>query len=211
MSPSDRVKAQEALMKELVNACLGDKAKAIRLIEYERKLNPTLKTLEATKNALDRLCYDRGKARREATYDPKIFRRTHRKENSVGGWPPQKEQGPPDVNMTMILSVVLACVVIFGFASIASKSLLPKYSLALHSKIPHEPAFPQQQRIPKEEMTTDVTPRENNSYTEPSRFTNVFKCVVNGKTIYSDTQCGNVVSPLYSRTVGISYLRPAAP
>jgi hypothetical protein len=62
MTPNDRIVVQKKLMRELVSACFGDKEKAIRLIEYERKIQPHIKTLEAIDNALDRLCHDRGGA-----------------------------------------------------------------------------------------------------------------------------------------------------
>jgi hypothetical protein len=54
ISTSERIRIQNALMAELLNACLGDKAKANRLLEYERRRNPSLKTMEALEMALDR-------------------------------------------------------------------------------------------------------------------------------------------------------------
>ncbi|MFL9610004.1 hypothetical protein ACKF11_07955 [Methylobacillus sp. Pita2] len=42
-------------MQRLVTACRGDKEKARRLVEYERKLNPNLRTGVAIQNAIDRL------------------------------------------------------------------------------------------------------------------------------------------------------------
>ncbi|MDR5171420.1 hypothetical protein IHQ56_06280 [Methylobacillus flagellatus] len=46
-------------MQRLVTACRGDKEKARRLVEYERKLNPNLRTGVAIQNAIDRLEKDR--------------------------------------------------------------------------------------------------------------------------------------------------------
>lgn len=66
LSPNDRIVMQNELMSELVSACLGDREKALRLVDYERKLHPHIKTLEAIDNALDRLCHDRGGAIRNA-------------------------------------------------------------------------------------------------------------------------------------------------
>lgn len=60
ISIGKRIQAQNALMAELITACLGDKAKAIRLLDYERHRNPALKTMDAIKIAVDWLCRDRG-------------------------------------------------------------------------------------------------------------------------------------------------------
>ncbi|MCB5189796.1 hypothetical protein LG198_03495 [Methylobacillus arboreus] len=46
-------------MKRLVTACRGDKDKARRLVEYERRLNPNIRTINAIQNAFDRLERDR--------------------------------------------------------------------------------------------------------------------------------------------------------
>lgn len=46
-------------MKRLVTACRGDKEKARRLVEYERKRNPNIRTDVAIQNAFDRLEKDR--------------------------------------------------------------------------------------------------------------------------------------------------------
>ena len=158
------MQAQQVLMKELVTACFGDKEKAIRLIEYERKLNPTLTTLEATESALDRLCYDRGKARREAIYDPEAFRRPSREDNSLNSSDIQKEQGPPNVGMTMFLSVALACAVVFGFVSIASKSLRPNAQPALQLKSLSEPESLRSRSSTERQITSSVTSRESAYY-----------------------------------------------
>jgi hypothetical protein len=47
-------------MSELIKACGGNKPTAIRLIERERKLEPSLKTLEAIDRAIAKLARDRG-------------------------------------------------------------------------------------------------------------------------------------------------------
>ena len=65
-SVGEQIQIQNALMAELITACLGDKAKAIRLLEYERRRDPTLKTSDAIETALDRLCHDRGGIKRSA-------------------------------------------------------------------------------------------------------------------------------------------------
>ncbi len=49
----------DSQMKRLVTACRGDKEKARRLVEYERKLNPNIRTSLAIQNAFDRLEKDR--------------------------------------------------------------------------------------------------------------------------------------------------------
>jgi hypothetical protein len=60
VSIGESIRIQNALMAELITACLGDKAKAIRLLEFERRRNPRLKTTDAIDLALERLCRDRG-------------------------------------------------------------------------------------------------------------------------------------------------------
>ncbi|MFL9711445.1 hypothetical protein [Methylobacillus sp. Pita1] len=57
-SPSSRGDLDNA-MSRLVTACRGDKAKAQRLVEYERKNNPAIRTIDAIQNAFDRLERDR--------------------------------------------------------------------------------------------------------------------------------------------------------
>ena len=49
----------DSQMKRLVTACRGDKKKALRLVEYERKRNPSIRTDVAIQNAFDRLEKDR--------------------------------------------------------------------------------------------------------------------------------------------------------
>lgn len=46
-------------MQKLIRACLGDKAKAIRLIEYEKQKNRSLKTIDTINMAFERLENDR--------------------------------------------------------------------------------------------------------------------------------------------------------
>jgi hypothetical protein len=47
-------------MSELIKACGGNKPTAVRLIERERNLDPSLKTLEAIDRAIAKLARDRG-------------------------------------------------------------------------------------------------------------------------------------------------------
>src|ERR1700712_954542 len=67
VSIGESIRIQNALMAELITACLGDKAKAIRLLEFERRRNPRLKTTDAIDLAVDRLCRDRGGIGRPAS------------------------------------------------------------------------------------------------------------------------------------------------
>lgn len=46
-------------MSRLIAACLGDRAKAQRLVEYERKRHPNIDIAQAIQHALDRLERDR--------------------------------------------------------------------------------------------------------------------------------------------------------
>lgn len=62
-APNDfkkRLATQNALMHDLIHACGGNKQTAIRLIERERNLEPSLKTLEAIDRAVAKLARDRG-------------------------------------------------------------------------------------------------------------------------------------------------------
>jgi hypothetical protein len=203
MFSSDREKTQRALMKELVSACLGDKEKAIRLIEYERGLNPMIKTLEATESALDRLCYDRGKCMREATYDPKLFRRSSQ---AAGLEPlsPGARQGPPNVSLRMGLVVVLVCLLSFGYFTRTSKPKLPGVQPGLpamsnnvlgYSPPPQRP--PREARQAEDSTLPRITPERlpapakvTTYRSEPGASQNIFKCVSNGRTVYSDQACG---------------------
>lgn len=45
----------------LVTACLGDRGKAQRLVEYEKRRAPTIGYAEARRRALERLTVDRGR------------------------------------------------------------------------------------------------------------------------------------------------------
>jgi len=45
----------------LVLACLGDRGKAQRLVEYEQSRDPQLSRDQAIRRALDRLSYDRSR------------------------------------------------------------------------------------------------------------------------------------------------------
>jgi hypothetical protein len=57
---TERLERQNAMMSELIRACGGNKPTAVRLIERERKLEPSLKTLEAIDRATAKLARDRG-------------------------------------------------------------------------------------------------------------------------------------------------------
>lgn len=45
----------------LLTACLGDRARAARLLDFERRRDPSISDLEAQRRALDRLERDRGR------------------------------------------------------------------------------------------------------------------------------------------------------
>jgi hypothetical protein len=57
---TERLERQKAMMSELIRACGGNKQTAVRLIERERNLEPSLKTLEAIDRAIAKLARDRG-------------------------------------------------------------------------------------------------------------------------------------------------------
>jgi len=59
-SPEERRRNQIRLMNQLIKACNSDKETAIRLIERERTIEPSLKTMEAIDRAMSKLCRDRG-------------------------------------------------------------------------------------------------------------------------------------------------------
>jgi hypothetical protein len=184
ISIAESIRIQNALMAELIAACFGDKPKAIRLLEYERKRNPTLKTMAAIEVALDRLCHDRGgKLRPALAIDPSDGKLRSGRAASA-------RQGPPDANFRMALSVLLACALIAGFIKIASKSLQAPVAPAIHSQSP----------IPPLAAPPPVTARESApsrlgaEASEPRYSSGVFKCTVNGRTVYSDSACGTAVT-----------------
>lgn len=190
MSPKDRARIQQLLMKELVTACLGDRAKAIRLIEYEQKLNPALKTLEATESALDRLCYDRGKAKREATYDPKLFRGSNQNSRAFHEGSLSKEQAPPNVSAGMVISVILACAVVFGVFSIASGPSSPIGQPLIQAYSPSK-ASSSPVHLPANRGELSINSHPSDTPYAASHSDGIFKCITNGKTAYSDKPCGN--------------------
>ena len=187
ISTSEIIRIQNALMAELLNACLGDKARAIRLLEYERRRNPRLKTMEAIEMALDRLCHDRGGMNRAAPFNANRSAKPAWA-NTDSFAAVSRKQGPPDVNGRMVLSVLLACAVVLGFTRLASRSL--------H----HEVQAPTQQEFqapqvpdPPPTVYREPAPRPSKSQAyapEPRNSTGVFKCSVNGRTVYSDSACG---------------------
>lgn len=198
ISTSERIRIQNALMSELVNACLGDKAKAIRLLEYERRRDPTLKTLDALDAAITRLCRDRGGAMRTAPLAACG--------SSAPGWTrsdagpaPARNPGPPDVSARMALSFVLACVVVAGVAAIASNSMRTQVAPMVQPAFPvqpviHPPPMPARAAIP-------AMPAPQADIPAPVHSSQVFRCTVNGKTVYADTPCG---APAQTRRLALS-------
>lgn len=187
ISTSERIRIQNALMAELLNACLGDKAKAIRLLEYERRRNPSLKTMEALEMALDRLCHDRGGMNRAAPFTANCSAKPAWA-NADSFAAVSRKQGPPDVNGRMALSVLLACAVVVGFTKIASGSLHP----AVQAPVQQEFQTP---RVSNPAPTVYREPASRPSMSqayapEPPDSTGIFKCSVNGRTVYSDSSCG---------------------
>jgi hypothetical protein len=174
-------------MSELITACLGDKAKAIRLLEYERRRDPTLKTLEALDAAITRLCRDRGGAMRATTF-------TERGPaapgcaNSGAGHTQARRQGPPDVNSRMALSILLASAVVLGFINIASKSMRAQVAPMDQPALPVAPVIqppPMPTRAPATAM-----PAPQLDMPDAGQSSQVFKCTVNGRTVYADSPCG---------------------
>lgn len=60
-SPRDRQAANSELTRRLKQACFGDRAKADRLIQYEKKRCPGITHAEAIERALERLEIDRSR------------------------------------------------------------------------------------------------------------------------------------------------------
>ncbi|MFJ2989659.1 hypothetical protein ACIPF8_17475 [Collimonas sp. NPDC087041] len=60
-SPRDRQAANSELTRRLKQACFGDRLKADRLIQYEKKRAPGITHAEAIQRALERLEIDRGR------------------------------------------------------------------------------------------------------------------------------------------------------
>lgn len=187
ISTSERIRIQNALMAELITACLGDKTKAIRLLEYERRRDPTLKTLDALDAAITRLCRDRGGAMRAATLTARA--------SSAPGWTgsnagamPAHRSGPPDVNSRMALSFVLACAVVAGFATIASNSMRTQVGPSIQPEsavqpVIHPPPMPARAAVP-------ALPAPQADMSDAPHSSQVFRCTVNGKTVYADSPCG---------------------
>jgi hypothetical protein len=187
ISINERIRTQNALMAELITACLGDKNKAIRLLEHERSRNPSLKTMEAMETALDRLCHDRGGVRHSSTAGVNRAAEPGWAGKRAAGAPAGK-RGPPDVDFRMALSALLACAVVFGFTQLASKSLpTPVLPPAKEQAgVPSIPApLPAVARI-----APPVQPGSQIDVQEPHQSSEVFKCVVNGRTVYADSACG---------------------
>jgi hypothetical protein len=198
ISTSERIRIQNALMAELITACLGDKTKAIRLLEYERRRDPTLKTLDALDAAITRLCRDRGGAMRAA---PLAARGS-----PAPGWAgsdarpmPARRRGPPDVNSRMALSFVLACAVVAGFAAIASNSMRAQVARSIQPEFPvqpviHPPPMPARAAVP-------ALPAPQADMPDAHHSSQVFRCTVNGKTVYADAPCG---APAQTKRMALS-------
>lgn len=178
-------------MKKLVATCFGDKEKAIRLIEYERRCDPTLKTLEATEMALDRLCYDRGKAKRAPVES--YSRGTAQASSNSNRFEAAKDrQGPPDMNVRMVLSALLACAIVLGFGIVASRSMKKPALPRVQAAVPMLPTLIQPPQAATVEAPAPAASDANAS--ESNRSSSVFKCVVNGHTVYSDAACGTAAT-----------------
>jgi hypothetical protein len=198
ISTSERIRIQNALMSELITACFGDKAKAIRLLDYERHRDPTLKTMDALDAALDRLCRDRGGAMRAApcaANDSAAPAWAHSTASRAQGG----RQGPPDVSSRMGLSMLLACVVVLGLATIASKSLRNQ---AMPPVQPAPPVLPMVNPPPLiKRAPAPAMPARSADMPDAGPASPIFKCTVNGKTVYSDAHCG---APAETRRLALS-------
>ncbi len=189
-SIGEQIQIQNALMAELITACLGDKAKAIRLLEYERHRDPTLKTSKAIETALDRLCHDRGGIKHSAP--------SASSSGTDSAWMNTRPSGalsrklrPPDVSIRMALSVLLACAVVIGFTTIASKSLRPRVLPSAQSEVSIPPFSDPPPLVIREPMPA---PPASALYIPESHGSSaIFKCTVNGRTVYSDSACGTPV------------------
>jgi hypothetical protein len=197
ISSSERIRIQNALMSELLTACLEDKAKAIRLLEYERRRDPTLKTMDALDAALDRLCRDRGGAMRAAPSAANDSP-SHVWAHAAAGQPQGRRQGPPDVNARMGLSMLLACVVVLGFATVASKSLRNQAAPLVQPEVPVMPMVDPPPPVKRAPAPAMPAPSAEMPYAHQS--SHVFKCTVNGKTVYADAPCG---TPAQSRQLAM--------
>lgn len=58
----DRQDVSSSLIGRLTGACFGDRAKADRLVQYEKKRSPGITHVEAIQRALDRLQDDRSRS-----------------------------------------------------------------------------------------------------------------------------------------------------
>jgi len=198
ISVSERIRIQNALMSELVTACLGDKAKAIRLLEYERRRDPTLKTLDALDAAITRLCRDRGGAMRATAFPARGSAAPDSADFSTGHMQARR-QGPPDVNGRMALAILLACAVVLGFMNIASKSMRTQVAPMFQPELPVAPVI-QPPPMPAQ-APTSAMPAPQVDMPNAGQSSQVFKCTVNGKTVYADSPCG---APTQTRRLALS-------
>lgn len=91
----------------------------------------------------------------------------------------------------MALSVLLACAVVLSFTRIASKFLQPRVLPSAQSEVSIPPVSDPPPLVIRKPIPTP--PASALYIPEPYGSTSVFKCTVNGKTVYSDSACGTAV------------------
>jgi hypothetical protein len=91
----------------------------------------------------------------------------------------------------MALSVLLACAVVVGFIKIASKSLQSPVLPSIQSDVSIPPVSTLPPSVIREPISFPPTPRPDAP--EPHYSSGIFRCTVNGKTVYSDSSCGTPV------------------
>jgi hypothetical protein len=90
----------------------------------------------------------------------------------------------------MALSVLLACAVVVGFTKIASKSLQPLVLPSAQSEVSVPRVSTSQQSVIREPIPV---PLASQPYIPTPHYSSaIFKCSVNGKTVYSDSACGTL-------------------
>lgn len=136
--------------------------------------------------ALDRLCRDRGGMNRAAPFTANCSAKPARA-NADSFAAVSRKQGPPDVNGRMALCVLLACAVVVGFTKIASGSLHPAVQAPVQQEFQTLRAS-----NPSPTMYREPAPRSSTSQAyapETPVSTGIFKCSVNGRTVYADSPC----------------------
>jgi hypothetical protein len=91
----------------------------------------------------------------------------------------------------MAVSVILACAVVLGFITIASKSLQSRALPSAQSEVSILPASAQPTPVIREPIPTP--PASALYIPETHGPSAIFKCTVNGKTVYSDSACGTPI------------------